>query len=66
MSTYARQQTIAEGAAQLRVSPSTMQRLLRAGCPHDRLGPKQVRVSAEEIQAWLVAREAARTAGGAQ
>jgi excisionase family DNA binding protein len=60
---YVRQQTLVEAAAQLRCSIPTIQRWVRAGAPCDRLGRNRVRVSAEEIQRWLVQREAARVGG---
>jgi predicted site-specific integrase-resolvase len=57
-----RQQTLAEACAALHVSLPTLQRWLKLGAPCDRLGRNRVRVSAPEIQAWLVAREAQRSA----
>jgi len=62
--TIARQQTLAEACAVLGFSLPTLQRWLKLGAPCDRLGRNRVRVSAAEIQAWLVAREAARTGTG--
>jgi excisionase family DNA binding protein len=61
-SVFLRQQTLAEACAQLRVSLPTLQRWLRLGAPCDRLGRNRVRVSGAEIQKWLVAREAKRSA----
>lgn len=57
-----RQQTLAEACAALGASLPTLQRWLRLGAPCDRLGRNRVRVSAPEIQAWLVEREATRAA----
>ena len=58
--TYVRNRLVSEAAAELRMSAETLMRALRAGAPHDRLGKRTIRVSIDELRAWLSQREAER------
>jgi hypothetical protein len=59
-SEYKRNRLVSEAAAEMRMSAETILRALRGGAPHDRLGKRTVRVSIEELRAWMAEREAAR------
>jgi hypothetical protein len=59
--------TVAEAAADMRVSDETLRRAIRAGAPHDRIGcggKAPIRVSADELRAWFAEQRAARTTQG--
>ena len=64
--TYIRNLTVAEAAANMRVSDETLRRAIRAGAPCDRIGvggKAPIRVDADELRAWFA--EQRRAAGGA-
>lgn len=56
--------TPAEAAAYLRISPATLQRMVRRGLPSKQLGPRQRRFVRSDLEAWLASGEAPKGPAG--
>jgi len=53
-----RNQNVNQAAVENGVSDEAIRRAIRQGAPHDRLGPRTLRVNAAEIRVWMLDRAA--------